>query len=98
LEFTVGPASIPGLDNRVPAWKSGRYQRTVKIDSAEAYGDVNPECAKLLRAKAIPADIPLEWHAAAECKQPDGSSDAGMLLKWNESTVTLLMPTHPLEG
>ena len=43
LEFTVGSGQIiPGLDSAMPGMEVGD-KKVVKIGSAQAYGDVNPE-------------------------------------------------------
>ena len=59
LEFTVGSGQIiPGLDTAMPGMEVGE-KKVVKIDSADAYGDVNPEMRQAVPREGIPADIPV---------------------------------------
>lgn len=97
LEFVVGSGQIiPGLDTALPGMSVGD-KKVVKIDSAEAYGPVNPEMRQAVPREGIPADIPLEIGTQLQMQTPDGQALPVMVVAVDESTVTL-DANHPLAG
>jgi peptidylprolyl isomerase len=97
LEFTVGSGQIiPGLDNAMPGMEVGD-KKVVKIGSAEAYGDVNPEMRQAVPREGIPADIPLEIGTQLQMQTPDGQAMPVMVVEVDDATVTL-DANHPLAG
>ena len=97
LEFTVGSGQIiPGLDSAMPGMEVGD-KKVVKIGSAEAYGDVNPEMRQAVPREGIPADIPLEIGTQLQVQTPDGQAMPVMVVEVDDATVTL-DANHPLAG
>ena len=95
LEFTVGSGQIiPGLDSAMPGMEVGD-KKVVKIGSAEAYGDVNPEMRQAVPREGIPADIPLE--IGTQLQTPNGQAMPVMVVEVDDATVTL-DANHPLAG
>ena len=72
-------------------------KKVVKIDSADAYGDVNPEMRQAVPREGIPADIPLEIGTQLQMQTPDGQAMPVMVVEVDDSTVTL-DANHPLAG
>ena len=97
LEFTVGSGQIiPGLDSAMPGMEVGD-KKVVKIGSAEAYGDVNPEMRQAVPREGIPADIPLEIGTQLQMQTPEGQALPVTVVEVDETTVTL-DANHPLAG
>jgi FKBP-type peptidyl-prolyl cis-trans isomerase 2 len=97
LEFVVGSGQIiPGLDVALPGMTVGD-KKVVKIDSADAYGPVNPEMRQAVPREGIPAEIPLEIGTQLQMQTPDGQALPVMVVEVDESTVTL-DANHPLAG
>ena len=97
LEFVVGSGQIiPGLDSAMPGMEVGD-KKVVKIGSAEAYGDVNPEMRQAVPREGIPADIPLEIGTQLQMQTPDGQAMPVMVVEVDDATVTL-DANHPLAG
>ncbi|KZX93794.1 MULTISPECIES: FKBP-type peptidyl-prolyl cis-trans isomerase [unclassified Sulfitobacter] len=97
LEFVVGSGQIiPGLDNALPGMNEGE-RKTVKVDSAEAYGPVNPEMQQSIPREGIPADIPLEPGTQLQMQTPDGQAMPVTVVSVDEASVTL-DANHPLAG
>lgn len=97
LEFVVGSGQIiPGLDNALPGMNEGE-RKTVKVDSAEAYGPVNPEMQQSVPREGIPADIPLEPGTQLQMQTPDGQAMPVTVVSVDEASVTL-DANHPLAG
>merc|ERR1711974_577952 len=90
LEFTVGSGQI------IPGLEVGD-KKVVKIGSAEAYGDVNPEMRQAVPREGIPADIPLEIGTQLQMQTPDGQAMPVMVVEVDDATVTL-DANHPLAG
>ncbi|MAM24471.1 MAG: peptidylprolyl isomerase [Rhodobacteraceae bacterium] len=97
LEFVVGSGQIiPGLDNALPGMNEGE-RKTVKVDSAEAYGPVNPEMQQSVPREGIPADIPLEPGTQLQMQTPDGQAMPVTVVSVDDASVTL-DANHPLAG
>mgnify|MGYP000064759102 FL=1 len=97
LEFVVGSGQIiPGLDSAMPGMEVGD-KKVVKIGSAEAYGDVNPEMRQAVPREGIPADIPLEIGTQLQMQTPEGQALPVTVVEVDETTVTL-DANHPLAG
>ena len=97
LEFVVGSGQIiPGLDNALPGMNEGE-RKTVKVDSTEAYGPVNPEMQQSVPREGIPADIPLEPGTQLQMQTPDGQAMPVTVVSVDEASVTL-DANHPLAG
>ena len=97
LEFTVGSGQIiPGLDSAMPGMEVGD-KKVVKIGSAEAYGDVNPEMRQAVPREGIPLDIPLEIGSQLQMQTPDCHAMTVMVVEVDDATVTL-DANHPLAG
>lgn len=97
LEFVVGSGQIiPGLDSALPGMNEGE-RKTVKVDSAEAYGPVNPEMQQSVPREGIPADIPLEPGTQLQMQTPDGQAMPVTVVSVDEASVTL-DANHPLAG
>ncbi|MFD2740864.1 peptidylprolyl isomerase [Sulfitobacter aestuarii] len=97
LEFVVGSGQIiPGLDTALPGMNVGD-KKTVNIDSAEAYGPVNPEMRQAVPREGIPAEIPLEIGTQLQMQTPDGQALPVTVVEVDDATVTL-DANHPLAG
>ena len=97
LEFEVGSGMIiPGLDVALPGMTVGDKKK-VEIDSADAYGPINPEMQQAVPRDGIPADIPLEPGTQLQMQTPDGQAMPVTVLAVTETEVTL-DATHPLAG
>lgn len=97
LEFEVGSGMIiPGLDVALPGMKVGDKKK-VEIDSAEAYGPVNPDMQQAVPRQGIPADIPLEPGLQLQMQTPDGQAMPVTVVAVTETEVTL-DANHPLAG
>jgi peptidylprolyl isomerase len=97
LEFEVGSGMIiPGLDVALPGMTVGDKKK-VEIDSADAYGPINPEMQQAVPRDGIPADIPLEPGTQLQMQTPDGQAMPVTVLAVTETEVTL-DANHPLAG
>jgi peptidylprolyl isomerase len=97
LEFEVGSGMIiPGLDVALPGMTVGDKKK-VEIDSADAYGPINPEMQQAVPREGIPADIPLEPGTQLQMQTPDGQAMPVTVLAVTETEVTL-DANHPLAG
>jgi peptidylprolyl isomerase len=97
LEFEVGSGMIiPGLDVAIPGMVVGDKKK-VEIDSADAYGPINPEMQQAVPRDGIPADIPLEPGTQLQMQTPDGQAMPVTVLAVTETEVTL-DANHPLAG
>lgn len=97
LEFEVGSGMIiPGLDVALPGMVVGD-KKNVEIDSADAYGPINPEMQQAVPREGIPADIPLEPGTQLQMQTPDGQAMPVTVLAVTDTEVTL-DANHPLAG
>jgi peptidylprolyl isomerase len=97
LEFEVGSGQIiPGLDVALPGMTVGD-KKVVKIESADAYGPLNPEMRQAVPREGIPADLAIEVGTMLEMQTPDGQAMPVRVVELDEATVTL-DANHPLAG
>lgn len=97
LEFTVGSGQIiPGLDKAIPGMKVGD-EKTVRIESDEAYGAHNPAARQAVPRSNIPDNVPLEVGLQLQAQTETGQMMTVVVAEIAEDEV-VLDANHPLAG
>ena len=97
LTFQVGSGQvIPGFDTAVRSMTVGET-RDVRIEAAEAYGEVNPEAFQDVPRVIFDPEMELIVDATVYGQQPDGSQMMARIVEFNDETVRLDL-NHPLAG
>jgi len=97
LEFTIGEGQIiPGFEKAVVGMEAGQ-NKTVQIESAEAYGPRYEEMVQVVERTQIPDDISLEVGAQLQANHPQGGPIILTVTELSDSEVTL-DANHPLAG
>ena len=97
LTFQVGSGQvIPGFDTAVRSMTVGET-RDVRIEAAEAYGEVNPEAFQDVPRVIFDPEMELIVDATVYGQQPDGSQMMARIVEFNDETVKLDL-NHPLAG
>ena len=96
LDFQVGSGQmIPGFDSGVVGMQVGET-KTISIDPADAYGEINPEAVQEVPKDQFPEDIEFVVGATVTGQGPRGPIMAKIL---KEGTDTVEMDfNHPLAG
>ena len=97
LEFTIGEGQIiPGFEKAVVGMEAGQ-NKTVQIESAEAYGPRYEEMVQVVERTQIPDDISLEVGAQLQANHPQGGPIILTVTDLSDAEVTL-DANHPLAG
>ena len=86
---------IAGFENALTGMTEGET-KTFTVESADAYGDHNPEAFTELEKTVFPEDFPFETGMAVPLMGPDGQLMA-TLTEITDTTVTADL-NHPLAG
>ncbi|MFH2020696.1 MAG: peptidylprolyl isomerase [archaeon] len=97
LEFVVGKGLIiPGLEKEIMGMKAGG-KKTVKISSADAYGEPKSELIRELPKGPVPEGMKLEVGTVLYLKTPDGHP-IPVTVKEVKGEMVVLDFNHPLSG
>jgi len=97
IEFEIGKQQmIPGFENAVVGMEEGGT-KTVKIDSENAYGDVNDELFIEVPKSELPDNITPEVGMQLQVQQESGQQVPVQISEVKESSITL-DANHPLAG
>ena len=97
LEFEVGSGQlIPGFDAAVEGMKKGEKKK-IKLDSCDAYGDLNDELVKKVPKDQLPKDEKLEPGMSLMLSLPNGMQFTALIREIADETVTIDL-NHPLAG
>jgi FKBP-type peptidyl-prolyl cis-trans isomerase SlyD len=96
LNFIVGKDHIiPGLESQLLNLEKGK-NIDIKVDSADAYGEVNPEALDTLPREQF-ADIELDIGMQLYGQSENGESVAVTVVEFDDTNVTI-DHNHPLAG
>lgn len=96
LDFIVGKDHvIPGLESQLLNLEKGE-NADIKVDSADAYGEVNPEALDTLPREQF-ADIELDVGMQLYGQSENGESVAVTVVELDDTNVTIDY-NHPLAG
>jgi peptidylprolyl isomerase len=97
LGFTIGAGQvIPGFDEAVDGMKVGE-KKTVRIESAKAYGERHPEMVQQVPKSALPADMEVEMGMPLQAQGPDGQFMNLVVTGISEDAI-VVDGNHPLAG
>ena len=97
LEFKIGEGRlIPGFENGVVGMKLDEM-KTIKIPSAEAYGDKKSELMVEVSKKQLPEDLTPEVGMELVSRGQDGREQIVKIAEINPDTI-VIDANHPLAG
>tara|TARA_B100000683_G_scaffold194275_1_gene187344 strand:- start:6158 stop:6580 length:423 start_codon:yes stop_codon:yes gene_type:complete len=97
LEFQLGTGQvIPGFESAVKSMEVGET-RDVQIESAQAYGDVNPEGFQVFPAHMFPEDFDFTPGAFVAGQSEDGRQFQARVVVREDDLVKIDL-NHPLAG
>lgn len=97
LAFEVGAGQlIKGFDEAVVGMETGE-EKTITLESREAYGDVNPDMIKSIPKNTIPNSDQLKKGMVLGLTAPDGMQFPAVVADVTTDTVSLDL-NHPLAG
>ncbi len=97
LSYLHGSGNIiPGLEKAMVGKGQGDAFQ-VRVEPAEAYGDVDPEGIKIIEKKAFEGVESVEPGMVFEAQAPDGKSQRIVVKKVEGENVTIDI-NHPLAG
>lgn len=97
LSYLHGAGNIiPGLEKALTGKTQGASVQ-VKVEPAEAYGEVNPNLIQTIKKEAFQGAGAVEEGMAFDAKSPDGSSQRIVVKKVEGENVTI-DANHPLAG
>jgi len=97
LGFTIGAGQvIPGFDEAVDGMTVGE-KKTVRIESAKAYGERHPEMVQQVPKTALPADMEVEMGMPLQAQGPDGQVMNLVVTGISEDAI-VVDGNHPLAG
>jgi peptidylprolyl isomerase len=97
LEFEVGAKQvIPGFENALIGMKVGE-EKTVRLESKDAYGEPQAELVKTLPRKILPADMEPKEGMMIGLGTPDGHQFPATITEVGADTINVDM-NHPLAG
>jgi len=99
LEFFIGEGKvIPGFENAVIGMEKGQ-EKTVKIESKNAYGEKRPELMKKIPKTQLPkeAQDKVQPGMVLGMQTPQGQQASVMVVDVGEDDITLDL-NHPLAG
>jgi FKBP-type peptidyl-prolyl cis-trans isomerase SlpA len=97
LEFKIGEGKlIPGFENGVIGMKL-QESKTIKIPSAEAYGDKREELMIEVQNQQLPEELKPEVGMELVSKSPDGQEQVVKVAEVKEASI-VVDANHPLAG
>tara|TARA_Y100000996_G_scaffold394033_1_gene358036 strand:- start:29 stop:451 length:423 start_codon:yes stop_codon:yes gene_type:complete len=97
LEFQLGTGQvIPGFESAVKSMEVGET-RDVQIESAQAYGDVNPEGFQAFPVSMFPEDFDFTPGAFVVGQGENGQQFQARIVSKDDELVKIDM-NHPLAG
>lgn len=97
LTVTVGGGEvIPGFDQALEGMAPGD-NKTVTVESGDAYGEHRPEMVQKIERARIPGEIELQVGGVLQATAPDGQVVRLTVTEFDDETVTL-DANHPLAG
>ena len=97
LEFEVGSGQIiKGFDEAVVGMEKGE-EKSIKIESKDAYGDPNPELTKKIPREHLPKEQELKPGMMLRLKTPDGRQIPAKITEVTDKEITIDL-NHPLAG
>ncbi|MBR9691320.1 peptidylprolyl isomerase [Candidatus Woesearchaeota archaeon] len=97
LEFEVGAGKIiKGFDNAVIGMEKGE-EKEIKLESADAYGEVNPKMVQKIPRDKIPKDQEPKPGMMLALNTPDGKKFPAKITEVSDKEITIDM-NHPLAG
>jgi FKBP-type peptidyl-prolyl cis-trans isomerase 2 len=97
IAFQIGSGQmIPGFESAVAGMHAGEV-KNIRLDPADAYGEVNPEAVGEVNKSNFPEDFEFVTGATVYGQAQDGSPIIAKILSEGEDTVTMDM-NHPLAG
>lgn len=97
LEFQLGAGQvIPGFEKAVEGMNTGD-EKTVKIESTEAYGDHRDDLVMNVSRDRIPPDLNVEVGQRLQMERNDGQKIPVTVTEMDDASVTL-DANHPLAG
>ena len=97
LKFSVGKGMvIPGFDNAVVGLEKGD-EKTIKIESKDAYGEINPALTKKIPRESLPKEQSPEVGMTLVLQAPTGQKIPAKISEVGDKEVTIDL-NHPLAG
>lgn len=97
LEFELGSGQvIPGFEKAVDGMAVGE-EKSVTIDSADAYGDHNPQMVQEVPKSALPENLEPQEGMALQAQGQDGQPINLTVTEVGENSITV-DANHPLAG
>ncbi len=97
LTFQVGSGQvIPGFDNAVAGMSVGETQ-DIRLEPAEAYGEVNEQAFQEVGRNQFPDDFEFKVDEIVQGQQTNGQPFRARIASFNDETVNLDF-NHPMAG
>jgi peptidylprolyl isomerase len=97
IEFVVGAGQvIPGFDRAVMGMDKGE-EKSIKIESKDAYGEKNPGLRKEIQKSSIKTDRELKKGMPLILETPEGQRISIRIDEIKENSIIVDM-NHPLSG
>lgn len=97
LEFEAGSGQIvKGFDNAVIGMEKGE-EKEIRLEPAEAYGDVNPELVKKVPRENLPPGQEPKQGMMLLIKTPEGRQFPAKIAEVTDKDVSIDL-NHPLAG
>lgn len=97
LAFVLGSGQvIPGFDQAVDGMAVGE-KKTVRLESAEAYGERHEEMVQEVPKSALPDDMEVEMGMPLQAQGPDGQVMNLVVAGVSEESI-VVDGNHPLAG
>ena len=97
LEFEVGSGMIiKGFDDAVMGMEKGQ-EKDIRLESKEAYGDVNPALVQKIPRDKLPPEQKPEPGMMVGMMTPDGKQIPARITEVNDKEITIDI-NHPLAG
>jgi len=97
LAFVLGSGQvIPGFDQAVDGMAVGE-KKTVRLESAEAYGERHEEMVQEVPKSALPDDMEVEMGMPLQAQGPDGQVMNLVVTGVSEESI-VVDGNHPLAG
>ena len=97
LTFQVGAGQvIPGFDNAVAGMSVGETQ-DIRLEPAEAYGEVNDQAFQEVGRNQFPDDFEFKVDEIVQGQQTSGQPFRARIASFNDETVNLDF-NHPMAG
>jgi len=97
IQFIQGLGQIiPGLEEELYGMEVGD-SKTVKVQSEDGYGDVDPDARQKVKQEEFSEDVPLEVGTFLDLRDSEDNVLSAQIVEKDEDTVTLDF-NHPLAG